>query len=292
MDTLLQALLSGAALGSLFALVALGFNVTYVVNGTLNMGQGHAVMLGAMTMWALVTQASLPFVAALILTGAIIALYGILVDIVAVRRFATSKTSVTWLLSTVALAIIAEDLALRYWGPEERLIDSPVGEGSFGVLGASLYYKEMLLLPAVAVILVLLYLFYNKSHWGLWLRAAADNRTATALMGINHRAATAVAFAISGLLAGLAGGLQTPTYAVSPAIGLPIALTAVAVAIVAGLDSPKGIVIIGIVLGVAQTMISTYVSPALRDSLIYVAVIVVLYFRPLGIFGHAQAVKV
>jgi len=288
----MQALLSGIAIGSLFSLVALGFNITYVVNGTLNMGQGHVVMLGAMTMWSFVTLLELPFFVALLLAGAVGALFGVIVDIVAVRRFATSDASISWLLSTVALAIILEDVALKYWGPEEKLLPSPVGEGTVNIFGAVLFYKELLILPASGLILLGLYLFYNKWHWGLWLRAAADNRTAAVLMGISHKKAVAVAFGISGLLAGLAGGLQTPTYAVSPSMGLPMALTAIAVAIVAGLQSPRGIVLIGLVLGVAQTMISTYVSASLRDSVIYIAVIAVLYFRPNGLFGRVRTVKV
>ncbi len=292
MDTLLQAVMSGLAVGTLFALVALGFNVTYVVNGTLNMGQGHAVMLGGMTTWTLVAVVGMPFLIALVVTGILVGLYGVLVDVVAVRKFATSSDAVTWLLSTVALAIIVQDVALYLWGPEERILQSPVGNGTFELLGASLYYKELLLLPAVGLILLALYYFYNRSHWGLWLRATADNRTATALMGISHSRTVALAFGISGLLAGLVGGLQVPTYSVSPSIGLPIALTAVAVAIVAGLESPKGIVIVGLGLGVAQTIISTYVGPEFRDSLIYVAVLAVLFFRPNGIFGSVRTVKV
>lgn len=235
---------------------------------------------------------SIPFFISLIFVGVLTGLYGIFVELVAVRRFAREKNAIAWVLSTLALAIIVEDVALYLWGTEEHLLPSPVGEGRVGILGAGIFWKELMLLPAAGLVLVLLLLFYSKTHWGLWLRATADNRLATNLMGVNSNFIVAIAFMFSGVLAGLAGGLLGPVNAVFPAMGLPIALTAIAVAIVGGLNSAKGIVVTGLGLGVIQVFVATYISTDLRDLIIYLVVILVLIVKPTGLFGEKTTVKV
>ncbi len=284
--------MSGLAIGSLYALIALGFNLTFAVNGTVNMGQGHAVMLGGMLMYTFVQILNVPFVLSLMIVGVLVGLYGILVELVAVRRFAQDANAVGWVLSTLALAIIIQDVALYFWGPAEHLLPSPVGGGRVEILGASIFLRELILLPIVGSVLVFLLLFYSKSHWGLWLRATADNRLATSMMGINSNFVVAVAFMLSGILAGLAGGLLSPINAVFAAMGLPIALTAIAVAIVGGLNSAKGIIVSGLGLGVVQVLIATFVSTALRDIIVYLLVILVLFIKPTGIFGEEAVTKV
>lgn len=289
---LTQSLLSGLAVGSLYALIALGFNLTFVVNGTVNMGQGHIVMLGGMLMYTFVQLYSVPFFISLIMVGVLTGLYGIFVNLVAIRRFAREKSAVAWVLSTLALAIIVEDIALKVWGTEEHLLPSPLGEGRIGILGAGVFWKELMLLPAAGLVLVLLLLFYSKTHWGLWLRATADNRLATNLMGVNSNYIVTIAFMFSGILAGLSGGLLSPVNAVFPAMGLSIALTAIAVAIVGGLNSAKGIVVAGLGLGVIQVFVATYISTDLRDLIVYLMVILVLIVKPAGLFGKQTTVKV
>ncbi len=284
--------MSGLAVGSLYALIALGFNLTFAVNGTVNMGQGHAVMLGGMLMYTFVQILSIPFFLSLMIVGVLVGLYGILVELVAVRRFAQDPNAVGWVLSTLALAIIIQDVALYFWGPAEHLLPSPVGGGRVEILGAGIFWRELILLPIVGLVLVFLLLFYSKSHWGLWLRATADNRLATSMMGINSNFVVATAFMLSGILAGLAGGLLSPINAVFAAMGLPIALTAIAVAIVGGLNSAKGIIIAGLGLGVLQVLIATFVSTALRDIIVYFLVILVLFIKPTGIFGEKAVTKV
>ncbi|MDQ0217729.1 branched-chain amino acid ABC transporter permease [Peribacillus cavernae] len=290
--SLVQAILSGLAIGCLYTLIALGYNLTYVVNGTVNMGQGQLVMIGAMLMVTFTTFLDLPFFIALILVGLILGILGILLEVISVRKFVQDKTSVNWVLSTLAVGIILQDLALFIWGPEETRLVSPVGEGMFEFLGAGIYWKELMMIPAVGVFLLLLMLFYLKSHWGLWLRATADNKVATNLNGVNSNYTVAIAFGLSALLAGLAGGLITPIYAVFASMGLSLGLKAIAVAIVAGLNNAKGIVICGLGLGIVEVLVAMYISPGFREMIVYIVVILILFIKPNGLFGTKETIKV
>lgn len=290
--TLIQGILSGLAIGCLYTLIALGFNLTYVVNGTVNMGQGQLVMMGAMLMVTFVSFIGMPFLIALVLVGMILGIFGILLEFVAVRKFAQDSTSVGWVLSTLAIGIILQDLALFIWGPQERRLASPVGEEMFRFMGAGVYWKELMMIPAVGIFLILLLIFYLKSHWGLWLRATADNKLATNLNGVSSNFTVAIAFGLSALLAGIAGGLISPIYAVYAAMGLSLGLKAIAVAILAGLNSAKGIVICGLGLGVAEVLVALYISPDFREMIIYFAVILILFIKPTGIFGVKETIKV
>ncbi|MED4601236.1 branched-chain amino acid ABC transporter permease [Paenibacillus validus] len=290
--TLVQVLLSGLAIGSLYALIALGYSLTFVVNGTVNMSQGQLVMLGGMLTYAFVEIMHVPFYLSFLLAGIVVGLLGIIIERFAIRKFAKDTASVNWVLSTLAIGIIIQDVAHFIWGPNEHVVASPVGEDIVRVLGAGVYWKELILIPVVGVFLIFLTFFYLKSHWGLWLRATADNHTAINLMGINSNYIVAIAYILSGILAGLGGGMMSTIYAVSVAVGLPLGLKAIAVAMVSGLNSAKGIVLTGLGLGISELLVATYVSPNFREMIIYLLVILILFVKPTGLFGTRTVVKV
>jgi len=279
MATLLQVLLSGLAVGSLYALIALGYSLTFVVNGTVNMSQGQLVMLGGMITFTLVQYVHLPFAVSFLAAGIAVGILGILIEKLAIRKFAKDPTSVNWVLSTLAVGIIIQDVSLTLWGPNENVVASPVGDGIVRILGAGVYWKELILIPVACAFLLFLIFFYFKSHWGLWLRATADNQIAINLMGVNSNTIVAIAYILSGILAGIGGGMMSTIYAVS-------------VAMVAGLNSAKGIVISGLGLGIGELLVATYVSPNFREMIIYFLVIVILFVKPTGLFGTKTVVKV
>ncbi|ANE46566.1 hypothetical protein SY83_10080 [Paenibacillus swuensis] len=291
MSDFIQLLLSGTAIGSLYALIALGYSLTYVVNGTLNMSQGQLVMLGGMLMYSF-TSGGMPFIAALLLAGAIVGVVGIAMERLAIRKFAKDPSSVGWVLSTIAAGIIIQDVAQYFWGPDERVVASPAGENMVRIMGAGVYWKELIFIPLAALFFAGLAYFYKYSHWGLWLRATADNRTAAELMGVGTHRVVAVAYVLSGMLAGWGGAMMSTNYAVSVSIGLALGLKAISVAILAGLNNAKGIVIAGLVLGLAEVAVAQYISTDFREIIIYLVVILVLYLKPTGLFGTRMPVKV
>lgn len=285
MSLILQLVISGLSVGCLYALIALGYSLTFVVNGTLNMSQGQLVMLGGVLMFGLTEHLHLPFLISFAIATLVVGLLNLGIERLAIRKFDKGPNSIEWVLSTIAVGIIIQDVALYFNGPDEGVTPSPVGDGMLRLLGAGIYWKEFVFLPIVGLLLLLLVLFYKKSHWGLWLRATADNRTAVEIMGVSSNKIVAVAYVLSGLLAGMGGALMSTNYAVSVDVGLPLGLKAISVAILAGVNNPKGIVASGLILGIAEVFIGQYISTAFREMFVYGMVILVLYWKPMGLFN-------
>ncbi|MFC4775798.1 branched-chain amino acid ABC transporter permease [Paenibacillus sp. GCM10023252] len=290
MSLILQLVVSGLAVGCLYALIALGYSLTYVVNGTLNMSQGQLVMLGGVLTFTMAELWHLPFLIAALLAAVSVGLLSILVERLAIRKFDKNANAVEWVLSTIAVGIIIQDLSLFVFGPDERVTPSPVGEEILRIGGAGIYWKELVFLPVVALLLAGLLLFYQRSHWGLWLRATADNRTAVEMMGVSSNRVVMTAYVLSGLLAGIGGAMLSTSYAVSVDIGLPLGLKAISVAILAGVNNPKGIVISGLALGVAEALIAQYISTDFREMFVYGLVILILYWKPMGLFNRRTTI--
>ncbi|WP_162341655.1 branched-chain amino acid ABC transporter permease [Paenibacillus paridis] len=290
MSLILQLAISGLSVGCLYALIALGYSLTFVVNGTLNMSQGQLVMLGGVLMFGFAELGHLPFFVSFMLAALIVGLLNLGIERLAIRKFDKGVNSIEWVLSTIAVGIIIQDVALYVNGPDEGVTPSPMGDEMLRIAGAGIYWKEFVFLPVVAVLLVLLILFYKKSHWGLWLRATADNRTAVEIMGISSNKIVAVAYVLSGLLAGIGGALMSTNYAVSVDIGLPLGLKAISVAILAGVNNPKGIVAAGLILGISEAFIGQYISTAFREMFVYGLVILVLYWKPMGLFNARKTI--
>ncbi len=165
--TLVQVLLSGLAIGSLYALIALGYSLTFVVNGTVNMSQGQLVMLGGMLTYAFVEIMHVPFYLSFLLAGIVVGLLGIIIERFAIRKFAKDTASVNWVLSTLAIGIIIQDVAHFIWGPNEHVVASPVGEDIVRVLGAGVYWKELILIPVVGVFSYFPYLLLSQIPLGI-----------------------------------------------------------------------------------------------------------------------------
>ncbi|WP_419875769.1 branched-chain amino acid ABC transporter permease [Candidatus Pristimantibacillus sp. PTI5] len=290
MSLILQLVISGLSVGCLYALIALGYSLTFVVNGTLNMSQGQLVMLGGVLMFGFAELGHLPFLVSFALAALIVGLLSLGIERLAIRKFDKGANSIEWVLSTIAVGIIIQDVALYINGPDEGVTPSPVGDGMLRIFGAGIYWKEFIFLPVVGILLVMLILFYKKSHWGLWLRATADNRTAVEIMGVSSNKIVAVAYVLSGLLAGIGGALMSTNYAVSVDIGLPLGLKAISVAILAGVNNPKGIVAAGLILGISEAFIGQYISTAFREMFVYGLVILVLYWKPMGLFNARKTI--
>lgn len=241
-------------------------------------------------MFSLAGHGEMSFLVAFAIAAGLVGLLSIGIERLAIRKFSKDANSIEWVLSTIAVGIIIQDVALYFNGPDEGVTPSPVGNEMLRVFGAGIYWKEFIFLPVVGILLALLITFYKKSYWGLWLRATADNRTAVEIMGVSSNKVVAVAYVLSGLLAGIGGALMSTNYAVSVDIGLPLGLKAISVAILAGVNNPKGIVAAGLILGVAEVFIGQYISTSFREMFVYGMVILVLYWKPMGLFNARRTI--
>jgi branched-chain amino acid transport system permease protein len=287
----IQLAVSGLALGSMYGLVALGYHITWATSRTMNFSQGHVVMAAAVVAYAVRVTAGWPLATAVAAALVASAAFGLLVERVAVRPFFRTNSPV-WLLSTIAVGIIAENVAMLTFGRDARAFPSALAVTPVFVLGAGVYPQE-LLLPVVGLALMGgVQLFYHRTFYGRQLKAVAYDMEAAGLMGIHVPRAVATAYALSSMLAGIAGLLLAPLLNVSPTMGTLIGLKAFAVAIIGGLDSALGIVLAGLLYGLLEALVAGYVSTGAREIVGFAAVIAMLVVRPWGLLGARPARRV
>ncbi len=290
---LLSAWVSGLGLGSMYGLMALGFYVTFAVSGTVNFAQGSSMMLGAVLTFAFAQTLGWPLALAIALALGLCALYGLLVEFVAVRPFA-GRGSESWLMATVALGIVVDNLVMFTFGKEPRSLPSPLAVTPLQLGGLGLgFYPLQLLIPLVGLSLAgLLHAVSRRTRWGVALLAVVQNREAARLMGVPIRRAVALAFALSALFAGIAGVLIAPLYNVHADMGTLFGLKAFAVAILGGITSAWGVMIAGLLFGTAEALITATLGSGYTQILTFGLVIVALAWRPNGLFGRATLKKV
>jgi branched-chain amino acid transport system permease protein len=289
----LSALISGIGLGSMYGLMALGFHVTFVVSGTVNFAQGSSMMLGAVLTYGFAMVLGWPMALAVLLALLLCALYGLAVEFFAVRPFAR-RNSDAWLMATVALGIVVDNLAMFTFGKEPRSLPSPLAQApmTLGGLGLGVYPLQ-LLIPAIGLVLAaVLHFVARRTRWGTAMLAVVQNRDAARLMGIPIGRVVAAAFALSAVFAGVAGVLIAPLVNVQSDMGTLFGLKAFAVAILGGIGSAWGVMAAGLIFGVAEALITATLGSGYTQILTFSLVIVALAVRPNGLFGRALVRKV
>ncbi len=283
------ALITGIALGSMYGLLALGFYVTYAVSSTVNFAQGSSMMLGAVFAYTFAVTFGWPFVPAVLLALALCAIYGVIVELIAVRPFA-SRGSSAWLMATVALGIVADNTVLFTFGKEPRGFN--VFQGGVQIAGINVPWLQIAI-PVVGFTLAAgLYFFSRKTQTGKAMLAVVQNPDAARLMGINITLVVSAAYAASTLFAGAAGMMIAPLFNVHSDMGTLFGLKAFAVAILGGITSAWGVMLAGLIFGITEAMITSLLGSAYTQILSFALVILVLALRPNGLFGRAEVKKV
>lgn len=305
MVAILQAIFSGLALGSVYALVALGFNITHNTTRTLNFGQGEFLVAGAfiavsgvlLLAGKGVTGSLLPedvtlwrYGGSMLITIAVLGVLGILLYYTAVRPF-IGLPGLAWVMSTIGFGIIIQNTALAIWGPSPMVLPSPLGDSVIRIGGAGVLPQEVLVLVSSIVVMLLLDTVMRKTKIGKAVRAVAHSQSAATLMGINVGAVIVLAFVVSSSLAGLAGLLMAPITTVSVFMGVTLALKAFSAAIVGGLGNARGCMLGGFLLGLIEAMVGLW-HAELREISIFLLIIVVLVLKPEGLLGQRVSEKV
>jgi branched-chain amino acid transport system permease protein len=287
----ITALITGLGLGSMYGLLALGFHVTYSVSATVNFAQGSSMMLGAVFSYVFAVRLGWPLPLAVSLALVLCALYGAMVELVAVRPF-VRRGSNAWLMATVALGIVVDNTVLFTFGQEPRGFQMDWAQGGFPLGGLHVSYIQ-LAIPLVGLLFAfLLNLFANRTRLGKAMLAVVQNPDAARLMGINVPVAICAAFALSAVLAGAAGFLIAPLFNVNADMGTVFGLKAFAVAILGGIGSAWGVMLAGLLFGVVEALITALLGSIYTQILTFTLVIVALALMPNGIFGRAEVKKV
>jgi branched-chain amino acid transport system permease protein len=286
-----SALITGFALGSMYGLLALGFYITYAVSSTVNFAQGSSMMLGAVLAYTFAVTLGWPFVPAALLALVLCAVYGVIVQLLAVRPFARRGSS-AWLMATVALGIIVDNSVLFTFGKEPRGFTLAWASGGIDISGIHVSYIQ-LAIPAVGLTLATcLHLFSRKTKLGKAMLAVVQNADAARLMGINVPLVISLAYAVSTLLAGVAGIMIAPLFNVHSDMGTLFGLKAFAVAILGGITSAWGVMLAGLIFGLVESLVTALLGSAFTTIVSFTLVIVALAFMPHGLFGRAEVKKV
>ncbi len=291
MQTALQYIFSGLAIGGIYALVALGFHIMWSTAKAVNFAHGDALMLGAV-LAIMGIDVGLPIALAALLAVAASCLFGVILERYAVRPFAKTPTSIGWMLTTIAVGIMLEALVTMQFGGFSRPLPSPGVDKALNILGAGVYPQE-LLIPAVAVAVMLGFVWMQRSTLiGRAMQAVAFDRNAAALMGIDVNRMFAISFGLASALGGAAGILVAPVTQASAQMGLILGLKGFAVAIIGGVTSAPGVVIAGLAFGIIEKFVEGYISTAAREIIGFSIAILVLLIYPQGLFGKREVFKV
>jgi branched-chain amino acid transport system permease protein len=285
-----QMVVSGALMGLVYALVAYGFQLTYATSKSINFGQGELVMVSAFVCLTL-TNLGIPYGVMVPLGLLCGALLGLFVERAGVR-LALEQKSEGWILLTIIIGLLFFSASENIWGRDDRPFPTPIPSDAIQLFGISVTPVEISVAGGVFLIMGLVELFKRKTLLGKAFEAVSTDRDAAELMGISATRTVMLSYALSGMVAAVAGILVAPITTVGPTMASALVLKAFSVAVVAGLDSGFGVVVVGLFLGALESLTSYYVGSGWREAPGLVLLILALAVRPTGVFGTAVIRKV
>ena len=282
---------SGLTAGSLYCLVAVGFNIQYRPTKVFNFAQGDLVMVGSMASALLMTQLHWPWVPAFAAAVAVVALLALLEERVAVAPvLRRSAGGTAWIITTLAVAMIMSNIVGKVWGADPIVVSAPAPLSNdvlpLGGISMSSYQIALILLTILLVAVVeLLY----GSLWGKAALAVAEDRDAALLRGIDPAAISRWSFALGGAFAALTGALAAPVLSASTTLGGMLLLKGFAASAIGGLGSNRGALIAGYMIGLTEAASALRLSPGYHNAVMLVLVLAVLLARPGGLFSSLEA---
>ncbi len=290
MEILLQLIVSGVALGMIYAVIAFGYQLTFATSRTLNFGQGEALMLGALFGLTLVGHMSYWTMLPLVLVFGF--LQGIVVERIGVQPALKTKSEFGWIMTTISLGIIFKNTAENIWGRDDLKFPSPLPEVPVTFMGIHVLPMEFLVVIGAVAMMLAVEAFNRKSIYGKAVVATSNDRDVAGLMGINTGLVITFSYAMSSMTAAFAGVLVAPLTLTGATMGVVLGLKAFAVAIIGGLSSGIGALVGGVILGVAETTTGYYISTGYKDVPGLLLLLLVLAIKPAGLFGKTSIKKV
>ena len=290
LNIIAQMVVSGALMGLIYALIAYGFQLTYATSKSINFGQGELVMLSAFFSLSLL-DAGAPYW--LMVPGGL--LFGACLGLVVERacvRLSLEQKSEGWILLTIIFGLLGFSAAENIWGRDDRPFPSPISSDALTFFGISVTPLEISVAVGVFAVMGAIELFKRKTLLGKAFEAVSADRDAAELMGISATRTIMLSYGLSGMVAAMAGILISPITTVGPTMASALILKAFSVAVVAGLDSGFGVVLIGIALGALESLTSFYLGSGWREAPGLILLILALAVRPNGVFGKADIRKV
>ncbi|MBQ3705286.1 MAG: branched-chain amino acid ABC transporter permease [Clostridia bacterium] len=291
----LSNLVNGISLGSIYAVIALGYTMVYGIAKMLNFAHGDVIMVGAYVAFCAMQYWGLPPAAALLIAMAVCTVLGITIESLAYRPL-RQAASLAVLITAIGMSYLLQNLALLIWGANPKSFPSSmIVLPTLSLFGGGLTISGVTLVAILANLLIMLVLttFINRTKMGKAMRCVSEDRGAAELMGINVNRTISATFAIGSALAAIAGVLLCSAYPVlMPTTGSMPGIKAFTAAVFGGIGSIPGAMIGGILLGVIEILGKAYISTELGDAIVFAVLIIVLLFRPTGLLGRQVREKV
>ncbi|MGA1843795.1 MAG: branched-chain amino acid ABC transporter permease [bacterium] len=284
---ILQYIFTGLTIGSIFAMVGLGFNIIYNATDIINFAQGEFVMIGGLVMVSLTKGLAIPMIPAFFLTVVIVGIVGILFERLAINPL-SNPSIITLIIITIAASIVFKGLAMLIWGKDTFIIPAFSGETPIIVGGAVIIPQSLWVLGITLFVVFGLAVFFEKTLLGKAMRACATNRKAASLMGINVKHMVMFSFALSAAIGAVAGVIITPISLMDYQRGTMLAIKGFAAAILGGLGSGAGAVIAGFIIGIMESMGAGFISSGYKDAIALIVLLLVLFFKPTGLMGRSE----
>ena len=281
---LLQYLVSGVTLGSIYGMIALGFTLIHNATGIVNFAQGEFVAYGALIAISCSGTFGLPMPLAVLIAVVCVTLLGAVLERVAIRP-ARRSSVITLIMITVGASILLRGIAMKLWGPDALPMRHFSGETPMQFAGASGLPQHLWIMGIVLVTMLSLWLLGDKTQVGKAMRACAMDQEAAQLVGIPAARMVMLSFALSGLLGGLAGAIVAPLAMGLYNMGIMLGLKGFAAAILGGMGNPMGAVLGGVLLGVLES-IGAGIRSEFKDAIAFGVMLVVLLAKPTGLLGR------
>lgn len=287
-----QQLVNGISLGSIYALIALGYTMVYGIIKLINFAHGDVFMIGAFIGFYAITRWDLGFLSALILAMVVTAILGVLIERIAYKRL-RNATRIAALITAIGVSLLIEYTTIFFRGAQPEAYPDVISNKSFNVLGAQISMQSILILSVSIALMIILQFIVHKTKMGKAMRAVSYDVEAARLMGINVDNTISITFAIGSALAGAAGVIFGVYYtSIDPLMGIIPGVKAFVAAVLGGIGIIPGAMAGGMVLGVVETVVSGMGFSLWRDAAAFVILILILIFRPSGIFGKNTREKV
>lgn len=288
-------LINGISLGSVYAIIALGYTMVYGIAKMLNFAHGDVIMIGAYVVMTAISGAGLPPFAAVILAIVFCTVLGIAIESVAYRPLLNASSSLAVLITAIGVSYLLQNIALLIFGANTKSFTSVVPIPPVALAGGALTITGEAMLTIISCILIMIFLtlFIKKSKAGQAMLAVSEDKGAAQLMGINVNGTLALTFAIGSALAAVAGVLLCSAYpTLTPYTGAMPGIKAFVAAVFGGIGSIPGAFIGGILLGVIEIFGKAYISSQMADAIVFGVLIIILIVKPAGILGKNIQEKV
>ncbi len=288
---LFQYLITGLTVGSVYAMVAVGFNIIYNVTEIINFAQGEFVMLGGLIMVFLHVAMGLPFILAFPATIILVTLVGVLLDRLAIRPIRRPSV-LTLIIATIAASTLIKGIAMFIWGKNPYDLPAFSGRDPITFLGAVIQPQYFWVIGFLVITAIALSIFFDRTIIGKAMSACADNADAASLVGIDVKRMILLSFALSAGIGAVAGITVTPISLMEYDRGAMLAIKGFGAVILGGLGSFPGAILGGLIIGSIESFGAGLISSGYKDAFALLVLMAVLFFKPSGIFGSMEISKI